>query len=234
MALRIEPEIGGCMVVLLGQFAPLMFSPLWFAKNNIVSSDTADAALIGILHQDLAQLRIGKFQLQVQVGRLQAETTEAPWVDLSDFVARTFTEALLATPINQMGINRIVHFSVGSEEIRDRIGKTLAPNEPWGEFGRAIAATKSAGRGGCIDVTMYLPTSGDGFKGHMQVSVQPSARIKGNIGIYVQTNDHYDVGKLEEITDCTAIMKLLIDNFEKSVQFSDSIIDHLMSLAAAT
>ena len=142
----------------------------------------------------------------------------------------TFTEALGTTPIHQMGINRTVHYSVGSEERRNKVGLILAPAEPWGEFGAAIAATKQPRRGGCIDVSMRLPTEGDGYIGHMQVSVQPSATIKGNLGIYVQTNDHYDVGKLEDMADCAKIMSLLSERFEQSVEQSDRIIDHVMSL----
>ncbi len=64
----------------------------------------------------------------------------------------------------------------------------------------------------------------------MQVSVQPSGRIKGNLGIYVQTNDHYNVGRLDETTDCMKIMSILVEKFERSVQFSETIIDQIMSL----
>jgi hypothetical protein len=230
MGMRLEPELGGCTIVLLGRFSPAMFSPLWFFRNNLISEETADSATVEILHQDIAIVAFGKLRMQIEAGRFTAETTEAPWIDLGDFVSKTFTERLISTPINQMGINRVVHFSVGSEEMRNQIGRTLAPIEPWGDFGKAVADTKPPRRGGCVDVTMRLPTSGDGYIGHMQVSVQPSGRLKGDTGIYVQTNDHYDVGKLDEITDCEAIMNLLIDNFERSTDQSERIIDQIMSL----
>ncbi len=230
MSMRIEPEIGSCMIVLIGRFSPLIFSPLWFARNNLVSQEVADSAHLQILHEDIAILKLGKIQLQVEGNRLSAETTEAPWIDLCDFIAKTFTEALASTPVNQIGINRLVHYSVGSEERRNKIGLTLAPVEPWGDFGTAIAASTPPKRGGALDVTMILPTFGEGYTGHMQVSVQPSGRIKGNLGIYVQTNDHYNVGRLDETTDCMKIMSILVEKFERSVQFSETIIDQIMSL----
>ena len=41
--MRIEPEIGGCTVVLLGHFNPQIFSPLWFAQNKIISERQAES-----------------------------------------------------------------------------------------------------------------------------------------------------------------------------------------------
>lgn len=60
---------------------------------------------------------------------------------LHDLVVRTFREALIHTPINKLGINRLVHFGVGDEETRDKIGKKLAPQEAWGEWASDIAGT---------------------------------------------------------------------------------------------
>ena len=55
-----------------------------------------------------------------------------------DFLERTFGEFLPHTPIFRMGINRQVHFTVGSEDARNEIGLKLAPHEPWGEWADAL------------------------------------------------------------------------------------------------
>jgi hypothetical protein len=230
MALRIEPELGGCLIVLIGRFTPQLFSPLWFTRNSLITEETGDAAKVEISLPDITILQLGKVRIQVESNRLSAQTSEAPWIDVCDLIVKTFTEALITTPIHQMGINRMVHFSVGSEETRNTIGSLLAPTDPWGTFGAAIAETKPPHRGGCVDVTMRLPTVGDGYRGHVQVSVQPSGRIKGDVGIYVQINDHYDVGKPEDVTDCKKIMTVLAEHFERSIEESDKLIDHVMSL----
>ena len=67
---------------------------------------------------------------------------------------KTFGELLPHTPLQQMGINRQVHFGVGSEEIRNRIGRTLAPTAPWGEWGAKIASSSPELRGGFASLTM--------------------------------------------------------------------------------
>ncbi len=228
--MRIEPEIGSCSIVLLGHFNPLIFSPLWFVRNGLISEEQGAAAEVKIIHEDVALLKIGKIQMQVEATRFTADTAEAPWVDLCDFVAKTFAEFLVHTPINQLGINRLVHFSVGSEERRNRIGNILAPLDPWGEWGKAMAASPPDIRGGCVNLTMQLSRKEEDHKGHIQISVQPSARIKGNAGLYAQTNDHYSVGPLEDVIGCDKIMGLLINNFERSVEQSEQLIDQIMSL----
>src|SRR5262249_20372239 len=139
--MRIEPELGACSIVLLGHFNPLIFSPLWFAQNKIVSETQAADAEVTVINPQINICKIGKFQIQVDFDRFAADTAEAPWIDLSDFVTRTFG-LLIHTPVNQMGINRFVHFSVGNEETRNRIGNLLAPLEPWGEWGKEIAKGK--------------------------------------------------------------------------------------------
>lgn len=226
----IEPEIGGCTIVLLGAFSPLAFSPRWFALNGIITDEQADAAQVTVLHNDLSVFRVGKFSLQIEDNRFAADTTEAPWIDLCDFVGRTFSELLPLTPINQMGINRLVHFSVGSEENRNRIGNTFAPLEPWGEWGKAIAAAPPSMRGGCVNLTMLQAIKEDDYHGHFQITIQPSSRIKGNAGIYAQTNDHYDVGPLDKTGGSALIMKLLVERFETSLRRSEAVIDHVMRL----
>jgi hypothetical protein len=227
--MRIEPEIGGCAIVLLGHFNPRIFVPPWFAQNKIVSEEQASQAAITVVHPEIALCQIGKIQIQVQLDRFSAETSEASWIDLADFIGRTF--ALLShTPINQMGINRFVHFSVGTEETRNRIGKILAPLEPWGKWGIEMARVRNGRHGGCINLIMLQPKSPGPISGHVQVQVQPSTQIKANAGIFVHVNDHYSFEPLEKTIGSEAIMAELAKSFEGSIRQSEELIDQVMSL----
>ena len=69
--------------------------------------------------------------LQVTTERFSAETSQAPHVRVRDLVVRVFKERLPHTPLEAFAINRRVHFRVRSLAERDRIGRTLAPVEPW-------------------------------------------------------------------------------------------------------
>ena len=58
--MRIEPEVGGCGVVLVGHFNPLIFSPSWFAKNGIVGEEEASAADVSVIHPEIAAFRMNR------------------------------------------------------------------------------------------------------------------------------------------------------------------------------
>ncbi|MBR1206941.1 MULTISPECIES: hypothetical protein [unclassified Bradyrhizobium] len=229
--MRIEPELGGCGIVLVGHFNPLIFSPAWFAKNGIVSDEEANSAEVSVIHPEISAFRIGKMRLQVEQLRLSADTTEAPWITLCDFLVKTFGEFLVHTPINGMGINRSVHFSVGDEETRNRIGRLIAPLGPWREWGREIENQGPGARSGCTNLTMVQPkVAEDDINGHIQLQVQPSSRLRGNAGIFVSVNDHYSVGGLEQLIGCEKIISILSERFERSIRGSEDKIDIVMAM----
>ena len=232
--MQIEPELGECSIVLLGHFNPIIFSPLWFAKNGIVSEEAAKAATVSgdlIIHPRFAAFQLGSIRLQVEETRLFARTSEAPWVNLCDFIARTFGEFLVHTPINQMGINRTVHFSVGSEETRNKIGRIIAPPEPWGIWGKEIEASRGSMRDGCVNLTMLQhKTACNGYTGFVQVSVQPSDFVRANAGLFVTVNDHYEFKPMDKTVGCNEVIDVLIGEFEGSIRNSEEKIDIVMEM----
>jgi hypothetical protein len=72
--MRIEPELGGCSVVLLGHFNPRIFLPPWFAQNKVVSVTEANQAEITVVHPEITVARIGKIHVQADLGRFGAES----------------------------------------------------------------------------------------------------------------------------------------------------------------
>jgi len=132
--MRITPEIGDVSIVLIGNFNPV-FRPEWFENHAILSNKDTEQTNLIILHKEISDFHNEWLRLQVQTNRFYAETSEYPYVRLFDFVVKTFKDYLSHTPISQIGINRRVHFSVENNANRDRIGKVLAPREPWGKWG---------------------------------------------------------------------------------------------------
>lgn len=227
----IDPELGQCGIVLLGHFNPLILTPLWLVKNGIISEQESESIEGSIIHQDIANFKVGKFRVQVEADRFSVDSIEAPWIDLCDFVGRIFGEHLPHTPINVFGINRSVHFKVGSEAIRNEIGKLLAPTEPWGEWGQELAALPSDQRGGCTNITMVQPKFQSGQRtGHIQVQVQPSNRIRGGSGIFVWVNDQFQFEPLEKTLGCKAAISCLTTEFENSIKNSESKIEIVMRM----
>ena len=227
--MRIEPEISGVTVVLLGKFNPAIFTPAWFELHDLLPQSVVEDADLQIAHQQATSFSAGWLRLQVTVDRFVVETLQAPHVRLRDLVARTFKEYLHHTPLGAFGINRDVHFRVKSFAERDRIVRTLAPVEPWGDWGKDIGLDGELGGMTSLTMSQFDPPRRP-KGGQVNVTVEPSTRVgKGRTGVYVRINDHY-ASENAELRTAERLMDLFERNFETSVARSDGIIDHVMSL----
>jgi len=232
--MRIEPEMSGVSIVLLGSFNPAIFTPAWFAMHKILPKKAADNADVQVVHAQLSVFSTEWLQLQVTPDRFQAATQQAPHVRVHDLVMRVFKEHLFHTPVNAFGINRQVHFRAASPAARDRVGRQLAPVKPWGKIAKALQLDGEGG--GMVSLTMRQShPEGRPPDGQINVTVEPSVQIDGGrSGIYVHINDHYAVGDATDNVTPDERAKLfgfLEDDFESSIQQADVIIDHVMSLA---
>lgn len=229
--MRIEPEIDGVDVALLGDFNPAIFTPAWFALNDLLPESAAAGADLQIAHQQLTAFNTDWLRLQVMTDRFSAGTSQAPHVRLHDLVVRVFKEHLHHTPLSAFGINREVHFRVRNLAARDRMGRTLAPVDPWGAWGRCLGADGL--QGGMTSLTMSrIDPAGRPAGGRVNVTVEPSGRIgEGRFGVRVFVNDHYAIDNASGPGAGGRLMELFTGNFEASLERSEGIIDHLMSLA---
>ena len=228
--MRIEPEISRVSVILLGSFNPAIFTPAWFSLQGLLpESDAADADL-QVAHKQVTVFSTEWLSLRVTTDRFSIETFQAPYIRLRDLTARLFKEHLSHTPLNALGINRDVHFQVQSLTARDRIGRTLAPVEPWGAWRHDLGLDGE--RGGMTSLTMsQVAPEGRPKGGRINVKVEPSNRIgQGRLGVYVEVNDHYASDDADPGAG-VRLIGLLEDNFDTSISRSDKIIDHVMSLA---
>ncbi|MDR7038451.1 hypothetical protein J2X36_003215 [Methylobacterium sp. BE186] len=232
--MRIEPEFGGLSIILVGNFNPAIFSPQWFARCGIVSEAEAEAAELGVIHPEIAAFIVGGKNIQIETTRFSVETTEAPWVSSCDLITRTFGDYLSYTPITRFGINRHVHFRVDSEETRNKIGRRLAPITPWGEWGATIATLPKERRGGCVDISMQEPWIDNEWRGHVQATIQPSAKLPGNTGIYMGVNDHHELIAVNPGEGSERAMRRLADCFDGSIRKAEWIVDQIMKLPGET
>ena len=227
--MRIQPEIDGVAVVVRGDFNPAIFTPAWFALHGLLPAKAADSAELEIAHPQLTEFSTDWLHLHVTTDRFSADTAQAPHVRVRDIVARVFGELLAHTPLGVIGINRNVHFRTGGSDELDRIGRTLAPVEPWGRCGQELGLDGE--HGGMTSLRMsQLRPEGRPPGGQINVTVEPSNRIGRGSGVYVGVNDHYRIDPADA-RGRARLMSFLDDNFDASLQRSDAIIDHIMSLA---
>ena len=228
--MRIEPEISGVGVVLLGDFNPAVFTPAWFALHGLLPERAAENAELQIAHPQVTKFSTEWLHLQVTPDRFAADTQHGPYIRVRDLAVRVFGEHLHHTPLKVLGINRDVHFREADQDARDRIGRRLAPVEPWGQWIEKLGLDSEYGGMRSLTMTSARP-EGRPPGGQVNVKVEPSTRIgDGRTGIYVNVNDHYVIDPSDP-QGRAQLMRFLEEEFDSSIQRSDGIIDHIMSLA---
>ena len=228
--MRIDPEISGASIILLGNFNPAIFSPAWFVHYEVLPESTIKNANVEIATSQISMFSTEWLHIQVHLDRFQASTVSAPIVRIQDLVVQIFKQHLPHTPLTAIGINRDVHFRAHSQEARDRVGRLLAPVEPWGEVGDLLNLDGSTS--GMVSLTMRQEQPSDrALGGQINVKVEPSARIgEGRTGIYVQVNDHYVLDP-SEIDARDQLINVVEEKFESSCRRSEKIIDYVMSMS---
>ncbi len=233
--MRIEPDLSGTAVVLLGSFNPKIFQPFWLASHGLIPAAAAESADISVVHPEITAFSIeDQFSLSVERGRLSMDRNVAPFIVIADLLGRIFGDLLPHTPITRIGINRMVHFRARDEEHRERIGQLVAPREPWGDWGRRTSSGSGDRHGGLLSLTLVERDLNDRPRGLFQVKIEPSNKIglSTRTGIYMETNDHYEVvGEAPDDEKSREILAFLQERFDDSIRKSEAIIDHIMSLA---
>lgn len=198
--------------------------------QGLLPRAAADSADLQVAHRQVTAFSTDWLRLQVTSDRFVADTAQAPHVRVRDLVLRVFKEHLTHTPTRSMGINRTVHFRVADSAERDRIGRALAPIEPWGRWGLELGSDGEYG--GMTSLTMsQIRPKGRPQGGRINVKVEPSTRIgDGRSGIFIEVNDHYAVDDADT-GGSAQLMGFLDKDFDTSIRRSDEIIDHIMSLA---
>jgi hypothetical protein len=211
-------EIEGLSIVLLGSFNPQIFQPAWFAAEDLIRKEEAEAAKIEIIHPEIVSFAMEWLRLQVTQERFAVSTANSPsYEPLRDLVLGTF-QLLQHTPVRQMGLNRDLHFRMASEEAWHAFGHRLAPKEPW---------TGLLDQPGLRRLVIQGARPDD-FTGYIQVSVEPSRRV--HPGVYVGINDHYEVQHTASSQGCDHMMDILSRVWATSVARSTNLANTLVGL----
>lgn len=168
-------------IVVRGPFAPGVFSPDWFRRNELVGeSQLSDVQVFGISDEE-AKLRLGWADFYASRDTLQFGTEQVEeFPRLRDLVVGTL-EALPLHPVSVIGVNSATHTVLGRSEHLHRIGDVLAPKEPWNDV-LSNPGLRSAVLWGSRD---------DGQRGRVAVTVEPSTIFEK--AVYVSVNDHFDL-----------------------------------------
>ncbi|MGB9498209.1 MAG: hypothetical protein ACKVE4_00340 [Dissulfuribacterales bacterium] len=207
-----KADLSGINIVMLGSFNPKIFQPAWFAANELIRKLEAEEADTEIIHNDISIFRIGDWlRLAVTRDRFDVSTEQEAYFEaIVDFVLGTFS-LLSHTPAGILGINTSMHYRVKNEKFWHEIGDKLAPKEPWNLLMREPGMTRVEMQ----DIRINGP------KGYLRVRVEPSTRITP--GIFINTNDHYEVDDPKNATCCSELIEILSTNWKNSIYGAGNI-----------
>ncbi len=224
----IQPEISSCSIVLVGQFNPAIFHPAWLQGKGI-EPDTSEVNGDLLSHRELTSFTIDTRSYFIRTDRFQLETLTAPWISICDITAKIFGEYLHHTPITEFGINRTVHFKLPNASSRVQLGRTIAPIEPWGDFGQEMKAGDNRPVGGLKSLTMkHSAVQFDGYSSETNVIIEPSSKIIGDTGVYMHVNAHHALNDLPKSHGSKEAMALLAKRFDSAVEKANTIFDTIM------
>ena len=223
---RIDDQVS---IVLLGSFNPKIFHPSWLALNNLISSEQADDAAVEIVHSDITQFAAAYMRFDIHSTRFRVLCDTIHRDLIRDLVLAAFGEHLPHTPISQLGINRAITYSCGTEAIRNKLGALLAPRRPWGPWGEAIERVSDdpSIHGGMTRLVMRQMPRPDGLDGHIQADLRPVPDDMTRV--IIDTNNHFEVNPSDETVGSQPAMQILDDRWEDSMNNAESIVDGLIA-----
>lgn len=226
--MRIEPEVSGVAIVIVGDFSPSIFTPAWFELQELLPPGASEDITNVVASPGRTEWATDWLTLRVDNRRFTAESLQAPHVRVLDVVCTVF-QHFGQIPVRACGINLQAHFKFRSLQERDRVGRLLAPVDPWGSWAEELGPT---GReGGMTSLTMTQTRVGGRTEGdRIGVTVEPSTRVgvESGSGVFVRVNDHYMAS--DENRQAVALIDTLRENFEESLSRAEALVDHIMSL----
>ncbi len=216
--MKINPEVQGHSIVLVGNFNPKIFQPAWFAKEGLLKESDANAAEIQLINSDVVVFYMSWLRLEVTLERFVVMTSQDPYHEtLKRLVMETF-RLLKHTPVHQMGINWNMDFKASSKEKWNTIGHTLAPKD-----GIWKPLLKDPG---LSSMTIQDARENPAFPGHTNITVRPSKKVDS--GILFDVNDHYHLPKSSDENGCSFMMDALQQNWEQSRERVQHVVSGVM------
>jgi hypothetical protein len=211
-------DLEGLEIVIIGSFNPQIFHPEWFARQKLIQDNEAEKAIVEVVSSDIASFSIGWARIQVVREYVSFTTNQAQNYELlRDLVTGTF-KLLRFTPLYKFGINRATHFKFENQEHWHSLGHQLAPKKMWENVLK---------QPGMLSMTMQ-GLRPEGYKGNINVTVEPSARVQP--GVYIRVNDHFELEELGSEVSSEKTIRMLNTEFVQSLKRYTMIAEAIIAI----
>lgn len=204
--------MSGNHIIALGSFNPAIFSPLWMRSNEVIDVDDGSEPKVEIIHEQVAQFSISDIDFSVELERFAIKSEVHDHNILLDIFNKIFPEKLSYTPLRSIGLNFYDHIDLGSFERRNKLGRILAPIEPWMPWTEDFDNPDENLNGGMSKLNMKKSRSAPPCEEYSLVTIEPSARpnLKKK-GVFILLNNHFGYVKDHKIEDQDEVNKTIID-----------------------
>lgn len=220
-------EEQGVFIIANGSFNPAIFHPSWLLLEGVIRREEEEAASIELVHPEISRFNLPGIKFDVQTERFGLYASAEPFVRIADIFQVLFGEKLKHTPISSVGLNFWAHVRLTDWGQRQRFGRALAPLDPWGDFGRLLENRDKALAGGFSTLTMRAALPDNGESGSMSVTVQPSVRVAGDVGVFFTVNTHFG----EDSERSVGFATLLHQRFDEVLLKSREIVTYMTTFA---
>ena len=205
-------------IVMLGSFNPRIFQPAWLVRHALLPPEAESESRIHLINNDISVFETDWCRLEVMNERFALQSLATPAVESLRDLAQGIFEILQYTPITMVGLNSSAHFSLGTADVWHAFGEALAPKSKiWDPI------LKNPG-------TLALTIQGerpDAYKGHVNVKIEPSARVR--FGLFIETNEEYHVP--DERGDASWVSDLLAKQWDPTQERLRTIRAQILSEA---
>jgi hypothetical protein len=217
-----EVSVEDITVVLIGDFNPKIFHPMWFAHHGILREAEAQEATIEVIHPDVCSFSTEWLTVQVLRDRFTAGVkAEVYRPHLGDLVRYAFS-LLSHSPVRQMGINAAFRVRFRSEDDWHAFGHMVLPKSPW------MGVLDKPG----LRTTNIQGTRADQHTGFVNVTIDPDMRRPGDV--VIRYNDHFEksLAAGEEpahVTSAGWVLEILQQEFDASYARANRVVTALIS-----
>lgn len=218
-----ETSVEDISIVMLGDFNPKIFHPIWFAKEELLRESEAEDSKIEVIHQDVAAFSTEWLTVQVLRERFIASVkADAYSSHLGDLVQGVFHK-LRHTPVKQMGMNVLQRARFETETDWHAFGHFILPKSPWdGVIAKpGLRAAHVQGQ------------RNEDLPGHLVISVEPDLKTKSDA--LIRVNDHYELSESDErLLGADWAIAIVERGFQDSIARALAIVDRLIQKFLST
>jgi hypothetical protein len=207
-------------IVLIGDFNPVIMSPIWLSSKGLIREEEARKAKVELIHNDITRYELSWARVEVTQKRFEIRTSQEPYFEPLKDLAISIFDILRETPLNTVGINHLLYYAISREETYYEFGNKFAPLVNWKDI---LNEPRVLG----LDIIELKRK--DGLKGKFRVKLSPSdIPLATPFGVLIHTNDEVGL-QLGETGKDREIIKHLANMWRPSMERANKVVEYIWS-----